>query len=115
MCYQSNCHAHDAFLVKVKGGLLFTAVLRYRPTSLLHASFFPIRCEVSMWDSDQPLSRAELLKGVQEVDGLLCLLSDKIDAEVLDAAGSYEALLPMGKWVDDNFQWNITSIGINLR
>uniref|UniRef100_H2TGU6 Glyoxylate reductase/hydroxypyruvate reductase n=1 Tax=Takifugu rubripes TaxID=31033 RepID=H2TGU6_TAKRU len=44
-------------------------------------------CEVSMWDSDEPLPRAELLKRVQGVDGLLCLLSDKIDAEVLDAAG----------------------------
>ncbi|XP_044061303.1 glyoxylate reductase/hydroxypyruvate reductase [Siniperca chuatsi] len=44
-------------------------------------------CEVSLWDSDEPVSRAELLKGVQGAHGLLCLLSDKIDAEVLDAAG----------------------------
>lgn len=42
-----------------------------------------------MWDSDEPLPRAELLKRVQGVDGLLCLLSDKIDAEVLDAAGLF--------------------------
>ncbi|KAM8847904.1 glyoxylate reductase/hydroxypyruvate reductase isoform 1-T2 [Synchiropus picturatus] len=44
-------------------------------------------CEVSMWDSDEPVPRDELLKGVQGASGLLCLLSDKIDAEVLDAAG----------------------------
>lgn len=44
-------------------------------------------CEVSLWDSDEPVPRAELLKGVQGAHGLLCLLSDKIDAEVLDAAG----------------------------
>lgn len=68
-----------------------------------------------MWDSDEPLSRAELLKGVQGVDGLLCLLSDKIDAEVLDAAGLYEAILPMGKWVDDICQSDVTSNGINIR
>lgn len=68
-----------------------------------------------MWDSDEPLSRAELLKGVQGVDGLLCLLSDKIDAEVLDAAGLYEAILPMGKWVDDVCQSAITSNRINIR
>lgn len=68
-----------------------------------------------MWDSDEPLSRAELLKGVQGVDGLLCLLSDKIDAEVLDAAGLYEAILPMGKWVDDVCQSDITSNRINIR
>lgn len=45
-------------------------------------------CEVSQWDSDEPISRTELLKGVQGVHGLLCLLSDKVDAEVLDAAGT---------------------------
>ncbi|XP_069387607.1 glyoxylate reductase/hydroxypyruvate reductase-like [Paralichthys olivaceus] len=44
-------------------------------------------CEVSLWDSSEPLPRAELLKGVQKADGLLCMLTDKIDAEVLDAAG----------------------------
>ncbi|XP_051275600.1 glyoxylate reductase/hydroxypyruvate reductase [Dicentrarchus labrax] len=44
-------------------------------------------CEVSLWDSDEPVPREELLKGVQGAHGLLCLLSDKIDAEVLDAAG----------------------------
>lgn len=46
------------------------------------------RCEVSLWDSDEPVPREELLKGVQGAHGLLCLLSDKIDAEVLDAAGT---------------------------
>ncbi|XP_035619121.1 glyoxylate reductase/hydroxypyruvate reductase-like isoform X1 [Oncorhynchus keta] len=44
-------------------------------------------CKVLMWDSDEPVSRAELLKGVAGAHGLLCLLSDKIDTEVLDAAG----------------------------
>uniref|UniRef100_A0A8C7XKA9 Glyoxylate reductase/hydroxypyruvate reductase n=1 Tax=Oryzias sinensis TaxID=183150 RepID=A0A8C7XKA9_9TELE len=44
-------------------------------------------CEVSQWDSDEPVPRSELLKGVQGAHGLLCLLSDKIDQEVLDAAG----------------------------
>uniref|UniRef100_A0A3Q2V8X9 Glyoxylate reductase/hydroxypyruvate reductase n=1 Tax=Haplochromis burtoni TaxID=8153 RepID=A0A3Q2V8X9_HAPBU len=45
------------------------------------------RCEVSQWDSDEPVPRADLLKGIQGAHGLLCLLSDKIDAEVLEAAG----------------------------
>lgn len=44
-------------------------------------------CEVSLWDSDEPVPREDLLKGVQGAHGLLCMLSDKIDAEVLDAAG----------------------------
>ncbi|XP_056143121.1 glyoxylate reductase/hydroxypyruvate reductase isoform X2 [Lampris incognitus] len=45
------------------------------------------KCKVSVWDSDEPVPRAELLKGVEGAHGLLCLLSDKIDSEVLDAAG----------------------------
>ncbi|XP_036425144.1 glyoxylate reductase/hydroxypyruvate reductase isoform X2 [Colossoma macropomum] len=44
-------------------------------------------CTVSLWDSDEPVPRAELLKGVEGAHGLFCLLSDRIDAEVLDAAG----------------------------
>lgn len=43
---------------------------------------------MSVWDSDEPLPRAELLKKVEGAHGLLCLLSDRIDAEVLDAAGT---------------------------
>ncbi|KAF5898968.1 glyoxylate reductase/hydroxypyruvate reductase-like [Clarias magur] len=44
-------------------------------------------CKLSVWDSDEPVPRAELLKQVEGAHGLLCLLSDRIDAEVLDAAG----------------------------
>ncbi|XP_077464805.1 glyoxylate reductase/hydroxypyruvate reductase isoform X2 [Stigmatopora argus] len=42
-------------------------------------------CEVCLWDTEGP--RSEFLKGLQGAHGLLCLLSEKIDAEVLDAAG----------------------------
>uniref|UniRef100_A0A4W4FXN3 Glyoxylate reductase/hydroxypyruvate reductase n=1 Tax=Electrophorus electricus TaxID=8005 RepID=A0A4W4FXN3_ELEEL len=44
-------------------------------------------CEVSVWDSDEPVPRSDLLKRVEGVHGLLCMLSDRIDTEVLDAAG----------------------------
>ncbi|KAM6991271.1 glyoxylate reductase/hydroxypyruvate reductase isoform 2-T2 [Passerculus sandwichensis] len=44
-------------------------------------------CRVQQWDSDEPVPRAELLAGVAGAHGLLCLLSDRIDREVLDAAG----------------------------
>ncbi|XP_060093005.1 glyoxylate reductase/hydroxypyruvate reductase [Heteronotia binoei] len=42
---------------------------------------------IQQWDSDEPISQSELLAGVAGKDGLLCLLSDRIDKEVLDAAG----------------------------
>lgn len=44
-------------------------------------------CNVDLWQGELPPGRAELLKHAQGVDGLLCLLTDKIDGEVMDAAG----------------------------
>ncbi|MDJ0765694.1 MAG: D-glycerate dehydrogenase [Myxococcota bacterium] len=44
-------------------------------------------CDVDLWPSDLPPTRAELLAKVDRIDGLLCLLTDTIDAEMLDAAG----------------------------
>jgi glyoxylate reductase len=44
-------------------------------------------CEVDLWDHDLPPSKAELLQHVPGVDGILSLLSDPIDAEVIQAAG----------------------------
>lgn len=56
---------------------------------------FPNRCEVSVWDSDEPIPRTELLQRVQGAHGLLCLLSDKVDAEVLDAAGNRHSVITL--------------------
>jgi len=44
-------------------------------------------CEVDLWQSELPPTRAELLQHVQGVDGLLCLLTDKIDGDGMDEAG----------------------------
>lgn len=40
---------------------------------------------LSHGDLDRELTREELIAGVRSVDGLLCLLTDRIDAEVMDA------------------------------
>lgn len=40
-----------------------------------------------VWPREMPPARAELLERVRGVDGLLCLLTEKIDAELMDAAG----------------------------
>ena len=50
-------------------------------------SLLRTQCEVSQWDKDDPIPRSELLVSVKGVDALFCLLTDKIDSEVLDAAG----------------------------
>lgn len=43
--------------------------------------------EVRLHTQPLPPTRSELLAGVRGVDGILSLLSDRIDAEVMDAAG----------------------------
>src|ERR1044071_7026383 len=44
-------------------------------------------CDVEVWQYEMPPSRVELLQHVRGVDGLLSLLTDKIDSEVMDEAG----------------------------
>ena len=44
-------------------------------------------CQTDIWPEELPPSREMLLERVQGVDGLLCLLTDRIDAETMDAAG----------------------------
>lgn len=44
-------------------------------------------CTVDIWEGDLPPSRDILLQRVQGVEGILSLLSDRIDGAVMDAAG----------------------------
>jgi len=43
--------------------------------------------EVDLWEGELPPPRDELLRRVRGVDGLLSLLTDRVDDELLDAAG----------------------------
>ena len=49
----------------------------------------PVReaCEVDLWEDELPPPRDELLRRVAGIDGLLSLLTDRVDDELLDAAG----------------------------
>ena len=44
-------------------------------------------CDAEVWPDELPPSRAILLERVRGIEGLLCLLTDRIDGEVMDAAG----------------------------
>lgn len=44
-------------------------------------------CDVDFFDSDDVIPRDELLRRVAGVDGVISLLTEKVDAEFLDAAG----------------------------
>ena len=43
--------------------------------------------ELDLWTDDLPPKRPVLLERVKGVEGLLCLLTDKVDAELMDTAG----------------------------
>lgn len=45
-------------------------------------------CEVDLWHGELPPPREIILQRSKGVEGILSLLTDKIDAEVMDAAGS---------------------------
>ena len=44
-------------------------------------------CDADVWTDELPPSRAELLRHARGMDGLLTLLTDRVDDEVLDVAG----------------------------
>lgn len=48
--------------------------------------------EWSVSPHDRVLERDELLEAVTDIDGLLCLLTDEIDAEIMDAAPNLEII-----------------------
>lgn len=44
-------------------------------------------CDAEVWPEELPPSRQEILKHVLGVEGLLCLLTDRIDEGIMEAAG----------------------------
>ena len=44
-------------------------------------------CDAEIWQDELPPPREVLLEKVRGLDGLLCLLTDRIDGELMDAAG----------------------------
>ena len=52
-------------------------------------------------DSNIPLTKDELIKGLQGADALICPLSDKIDADVIDGAGDLKIILNYGAGFDN--------------
>ena len=45
-------------------------------------------CQVDLWPEDFPPPYATLCERIRGVDGLLCMLTDRIDGALMDAAGS---------------------------
>lgn len=58
-------------------------------------------CDYRVWDGELPVPREVLLKEVAEVDALLSLLTDKIDAPVMDAAPKLRVISNMAVGFDN--------------
>jgi len=56
--------------------------------------------EVEVWDGEEPPPRDELLRGIGDAEGLLCLLTDNIDAGLLDAAPRLRVISTMAVGYD---------------
>ena len=57
--------------------------------------------EVELWPEDSPPPRAALEAGVESVEGLLCLLTDPVDAAMIAAAPRLRAISNMAVGVDN--------------
>jgi len=45
-----------------------------------------VSCDAKVWGEERPPPREVLLENIRDIEGLLCLLTDKIDAELLGRA-----------------------------
>jgi len=57
--------------------------------------------EMELWEDELPPPRDILMKKVQDIEGLLCLLTDKIDGELLDAAPKLKVVSNMAVGFDN--------------
>ncbi|HMU93663.1 MAG TPA: D-glycerate dehydrogenase [Anaerolineales bacterium] len=62
--------------------IFITRVIPSPGLNLVREHFLPVA-----WADEMPPTREQLLEHVRGVDGLLCLLTEKIDGELMDAAG----------------------------
>jgi len=56
--------------------------------------------QVEYWAEDKPIPRESLMSGVKDKDGLLCLLTDKIDKQVVECGGDLKVVATMSVGCD---------------
>ncbi|MBN1538615.1 MAG: D-glycerate dehydrogenase [Candidatus Thermoplasmatota archaeon] len=67
---------------------------------------------LDVWGEDRPMPRNELLERIHDKDGLLCLLGDRIDSEVMDNAPRLRVIGNYAVGVDNIDVDHATSRGI---
>lgn len=58
-------------------------------------------CEVEIWEGELPVPRDVLLEKVRDIDGLYCLLTERIDQELLNAAPRLRVISNMAVGYDN--------------
>ena len=61
-------------------------ILSTRPLFEAARRILDASCEVDYWTNPERISREELLRRVQDKEGLVCLLTEKVNDELLAAA-----------------------------
>jgi D-3-phosphoglycerate dehydrogenase len=58
-------------------------------------------CQVEVWEGELPVPRDVLLEKVADIEGLYCLLTDRVDQDLLDAASSLRVVSNMAVGYDN--------------
>src|SRR5689334_21948153 len=75
-------------------------VTRRMPDEIV--SLLSAECEVRMWPQDEPaVPREVLLREVRDVQGIFALITEKIDAQVMDAAPGLKVISNMAVGYDN--------------
>jgi len=56
--------------------------------------------QVEYWAEDKPIPRESLMSGVKDKEALLCLLTDKIDKQVVECGGDLKVVATMSVGCD---------------
>lgn len=64
-------------------------------------AFLQERCDLMVWERDQAVPRSWMLEQVPEAEGLYCLLTDRIDTEILNKAPRLKVISTMAVGFDN--------------
>ena len=92
-----------------KPKVFISRMIPERPLRMIEAE-----CEVTVWEGDMPPSREALLAAVAEVDGLVSMLTERIDEEVLAAAPRLKVVSNFAVGYDNVDVAALTARGIPL-
>ena len=64
-------------------------------------AFLHSRCNLTVWDGDQAVPRLWMFEHISDAEGLYCLLTDVVDAEILKQASRLKVISSMAVGFDN--------------